>query len=100
MADAATTTTSTDYLPQMPRDRADSNMSLGAGITLLDNSAGPSNGAASLASPTAPPDPTPPATKAPAMASSGDDKIVQEVLTSEVNYWHTHGRKGISYTWD
>lgn len=92
MADA---NTSTDYLPQIPRDRADSNMSLGAGITLFDNSADPSNGAGSLASPTAaaPPDPTPPSTKAPAMANPVDDKIVQEVLTSEVNYWHTHGRK-------
>lgn len=96
---------STDYLPQISRDRADSTMSLGAGITLLENSGNPPNGAGSLASPAAvPPDPTPPATKASAaMANSGDDKAVQEVLTSEVNYWHTHahmrGRKR-SYTWD
>lgn len=94
---------STDFLPHISRDRADSTMSLGAGINLLDNSGNPPNGAGSLASPTAaPPDPTPPATTKPsAMATSGDEKAVQEVLTSEVNYWHTHMRRRMkSYTWD
>lgn len=88
---------SSDYLPQLPRDRADSTMSLGAGITLTDNSAGnPPNGAGSLASPiaTLPPDPTPPAaSKAPAaMANPGDERLVQDVLTSEVNIWRTRER--------
>lgn len=90
MADA---NASSDFLPQIPRDRADSNMSLGAGITLLDNSGNPSNGTGTLASPTAaPPDPTPPAMKASAAPTSGDEKAVQDVLTSEVNYWRTHTR--------
>lgn len=82
---------SADYLPHVSRDRADSTMSLGAGITLLDNSANPSNGADALASPAAaPPDPTPPATTKPStMANSGDEKAVQEVLTSEVNHTGT-----------
>lgn len=87
---------SSDYLPQLPRDRADSTMSLGAGITLTDNTGGnPPNGAGNLASPitTVPPDPTPPATsKTSAMANPGDVKLVQDVLTSEVNIWRTHGQ--------
>lgn len=65
-------------------------MSLGAGITLTDNGGDHPNGAGLLASPnaTGPPDPTPPATKPTAMASSEDDKLVQDVLTSEVNTGH------------
>lgn len=87
MADA---NASTDYLPQPSRDRADSTMSLGAGITLTDNGENPPNGAGSLANPNAagPPDPTPPATKPTNMASPEDDKLVQDVLTSEVNTGH------------
>lgn len=83
MADA---NTSTDYLPQASRDRADSTMSLGAGAALTDNGGDPPNGAGLLASPnaTGPPDPTPPATKTMAMASPEDDKLVQDVLTSEI----------------
>lgn len=87
MADA---NASTEYLPQPSRDRADSTMSLGAGITLTDNGENLPNGAGSLANPNAagPPDPTPPATKPTNMASPEDDKLVQDVLTSEVNTGH------------
>lgn len=86
MADA---NTSSDYLPQINRDRADSTMSLGGGITLQDNGVASSNGAGPLASPmAAPPDPTPPATAAAGPSSEGE-KLVQDVLTSEVNIWHT-----------
>lgn len=99
MADA---NASTDYLPQPSRDRADSTMSLGAGITLTDNGDHPPNGAGSLANPNAagPPDPTPPATKTTNMASPEDDKLVQDVLTSEVNTGHIHGHTKKSYTGD
>lgn len=88
MADA---NTSSDYLPQISRDRADSNMSLGPGITLTDNG-GISNGAGPLASPiaTGPPDTIPPATKATTMMSPEDEKLVQNVLTSEVNTGRIH----------
>lgn len=88
MADA---NTSTDYLPQIPRERSDSIMSLGAGINLSEDgaAAAPLNGAGTLAgSSNAPPDPTSPANavaKAPPRPDSAGDKIVQEVLTSEVN---------------
>lgn len=68
-------------------------MSLGAGITLTDNGGNDSNGAGLLASPiaTGPPDPTPPANKPTAMASPEDEKLVQDVLTSEVNNGRIHG---------
>ncbi|KUI57647.1 RHO GTPase-activating protein RGD1 [Cytospora mali] len=77
MADA---NASTDYLPQNTRDRADSTMSLGAGITLTDNDY--PNGAGTLSSPTGPPATTTPAP--PANIQSGDEKQVQDVLTSEI----------------
>lgn len=84
---------SSDYLPQISRDRADSNMSLGPGITLTDT--GASNGAGPLASPiaTGPPDTTPPATKGTTIMSPEDEKLVQNVLTSEVNTGRIHGNK-------
>lgn len=92
MADA---NASSDYLPQIARDRADSNMSFGPGITLTDDGAHPPNGSGPLASPitTGPPDPTPPETQGSTMASPEDEKLVQDVLTSEVNTGRIHGDK-------
>ncbi|ROW10161.1 hypothetical protein VMCG_01601 [Cytospora schulzeri] len=78
MADA---NASTDYLPQTTRERADSTMSLGAGITLTDNDGTHPNGAGSVASPTGPPGPT---SGAPTTAQSGGEKQVQDVLSSEI----------------
>lgn len=85
---------SSDYLPQITRDRADSTMSLGTGITLGDNG-GPSNGGGALASPiaTASLDTTPPATKGAATMSPEDEQLVQNVLTSEVSTARIHGNK-------
>ncbi|PSS03233.1 hypothetical protein BD289DRAFT_478703 [Coniella lustricola] len=80
MADA---NASSDYLPQIPRDRSDSIMSLGAGINLSEDGAAPLNNGSS----SGPPDPTPPATataKAPPRPDSAGEKMVQEVLTSEI----------------
>lgn len=76
MADA---NASSDFLPQIPRERADSTMSLGGGFTLPENGENHSNGAGPL-----PGDPAP-ATAAPsATAPSGDEKMVQDVLSSEI----------------
>lgn len=82
----ADTNASSDFLPPINRDRTDSIMSLGPGTNLPENGGAPTNGAGALASPTGPPDPTPPATKAQAMANAGEERMVQEVLTSEVNF--------------
>lgn len=74
---------SPDFLPMNTRERADSTMSLGAGYTLSDNNdANYPNGAGSLASPTGPPPASTPAP--PATAQSGEDRQVQDVLTSEI----------------
>lgn len=81
----ADTNTSSDFLPPITRDRGDSIMSLGPGTDFPENGAAPANGAGALASPTGPPDPTPPATKPQATANAGDEKLVQDVLTSEVH---------------
>lgn len=75
MADA---NASSDFLPQIPRERADSNMSLGGGFALSENGENHSNGQ---------PGPQAPATTAPpATAPSGDERMVQDVLSSEVNF--------------
>lgn len=78
MADA---NASSDFLPQIPRERADSNMSLGGGFTLPENGENHSNGAGPL-----PGDPAPATAAPPATAPSGDEKMVQDVLSSEVNF--------------
>lgn len=80
MADA---NTSTDHLPQTlnTRERADSTMSLGAGITLSDNDGTYPNGAGSLASPTGPSGAT---AGVPTAMQSGGEKQVQDVLSSEI----------------
>lgn len=83
---------SSDYLPQISRDRADSNMSLGPAISLTDNSGDPSNGASSPVT-TGPPDPTPPGVKGTTTTSPEDEMLVQDVLTSEVNTGRIHGHK-------
>lgn len=81
----ADTNASSEFLPPITRDRGDSIMSLGPGINLHDNGGAPANnGAGALASPTAPPDPAPPATRPQAAYNAGDEKLVQDVLTSEV----------------
>lgn len=82
----ADTNASSDFLPPITRDRGDSIMSLGPGTNLNENGGAPTNGAGALASPTAPPDPAPPATNPQAAANAVDEKLVQEVLTSEVNF--------------
>lgn len=78
MADA---NASSDFLPQIPRERADSNMSLGGGFTLPENGESHSNGAGPL-----PGDPAPATDAPPAAAPSGNEKMVQDVLSSEVNF--------------
>ncbi|KAI3397329.1 hypothetical protein diail_10987 [Diaporthe ilicicola] len=72
---------SSDFLPHIPRERADSNMSLGGGYTLSENGENHSNGDGAGSQP----GPTAPATAAPpAAAPSGDDRMVQDVLSSEI----------------
>lgn len=78
MADA---NASSDFLPQIPRERADSTMSLGGGFTLPENGDNHSNGAGPL-----PGDPASATAAPPAAAPSGDEKMVQDVLSSEVNF--------------
>lgn len=79
MADA--TNASSDFLPHIPRERADSNMSLGGGFTLPENGENHSNGAGPLSG-----DQAPVAAAPPAAAPSGDERMVQDVLSSEVNF--------------
>ncbi|KAG6367254.1 hypothetical protein INS49_001441 [Diaporthe citri] len=76
MADA---NASSDFLPQIPRERADSNMSLGGGFTLPENGEHHSNGAGPLAG-----DPAPATAAPPAAAPSGNEKMVEDVLSSEI----------------
>lgn len=86
---------SSDYLPQISRDRADSNMSFGPAITLTDNGGEPSTDAGPPDSPVTagPPNTTPPATDGRTMASPEDEKLVQDVLTSEVNTGRIRGHE-------
>ncbi|KAL1876204.1 Rho GTPase-activating protein [Diaporthe australafricana] len=73
MADA---NASSEFLPQISRERADSNMSLGGGFALSENGENHSNGQPGPQAPaTAPP---------PAAAPSGDERMVQDVLSSEI----------------
>ena len=78
MADA---NASSDFLPQIPRERADSNMSLGGGFTLPENGENHPNGASPL-----PGDQAHATAALPATVSSGDERMVQDVLSSEVNF--------------
>lgn len=87
MADA---NASSDFLPQIGRERADSTMSLGGGFTLPENGENHSNGAGSL-----PGDSAPATTAPPPNAPSGDERMVQDVLSSEVNFV-AHAETGLA----